>query len=101
MSGAGSIQFTIDPSAFGITGRAPACTTDHIEFFYGTGSRAASLQKMCGLRGFYGGTMPTITTTSSTVRVVFAGSSAPRPSSRVGVKVNYVAGGKPLFSTLT
>ena len=86
-----TIQFTIDPSAFGIPGRAPACTSDHIEFFDGPRSSASSLKKMCGLRGFYGGTLPTITTSSSTARVVFTGSDHQRPSSRVGVKVDYVS----------
>ena len=86
-----TIQFTIDPSAFGIPGRAPACTSDHIEFFDGPRSSASSLKKMCGLRGFYGGTLPTIATSSSTARVVFTGSDHPRPPSRVGVKVDYVS----------
>ena len=85
-----TIQFTIDPSAFGIPGRAPACTSDHIEFFDGPRSSASSLKKICGLIGFYGGTIPSINTTLSTARVVFTGSNRNRPPSRVGVKVSYI-----------
>ena len=84
-----TIEFTIDESAFGINGRPP-CTTDHIEFFDGTTTNAASLEKICGLADFYqSDTLPTITTTSSRARVVFTGSDRPRSSSRVGVKVDY------------
>ena len=92
-----SIEFTIDDSAFGINGRPP-CTRDHIEFFDGTSTNAASLEKICGLADFYeSNTLPIITTTSSSARVVFTGSDRPRSSSRVGVKVDYTAGGKYMF----
>ena len=84
-----TIEFTIDESAFGINGRPP-CTTDHIEFFDGTTTNAASLEKICGLADFYqSDTLPTITTTSSRARVVFTGSDRTRPVSRVGVRVTY------------
>ena len=89
VSGAGSIEFTIDDSAFGINGRPP-CTRDHIEFFDGTGSNALSLEKICGLTSFV--TLTTITTNSSRAAVAFTGSANPdRPSSRVGVRVTYTA----------
>ena len=85
-----TIEFTIDESAFGINGRPP-CTRDHIEFFDGTTTNAASLEKICGLPHFYeSDTLPIITTTSSSARVVFTGSDRPRSSSRVGVKVDYL-----------
>ena len=80
------IQFTIDESAYGINGRHP-CSTDHIEFFDGTGGNADSLTKLCGHAKF--NNFVPITTTSSQARVVFTGSSRNRPASRVGVKVNY------------
>ena len=82
-----SIEFTVDDSAFGINGRHP-CTTDHIEFFDGTGGNADSLLKLCGLAKF-STFVPIITTTSSQARVVFTGSTRIRPASRVGVKVDY------------
>ena len=85
-----AIEFTIDESAFGINGRPP-CTTDHIEFFDGTSTNAASLEKICGLPHFYeSDTLPIITTTSSRARVVFTGSDRTRSATRVGVKVDYV-----------
>ena len=86
-----TIQFTIDESAFGINGRPP-CSNDHIEFFDGTDSDADSLEKICGLAQakFYPNGLPVITTTSSSARVVFTGSSSGRSSSRVGVKVDYI-----------
>ena len=83
-----TIEFTVDDSAFGINGRDP-CSTDHIEFFDGTGGNADSLQKLCGLVKF-NTFVPIITTTSSQARVVFTGSSRSRPASRVGVKVDYI-----------
>ena len=85
-----TIEFTVDHSAFGTLGRPP-CTRDNIEFFDGTGTNPDSLSKLCGLMGHYGGSMPTITTTSSTARVVFTGSRQSRPISRVGVKVDYIS----------
>ena len=88
-SSTGRIEFTIDDSRFGINGRSP-CHTDHIEFFDGTSSNANSLQKVCGLVSFYSGRLPTITTTSSTAKVVFTGTeNANRPASRIGVRVTY------------
>ena len=81
-----SIEFTVDDSAFGINGRNP-CSTDHIEFFDGTGGNAGSLLKLCGHKNFYD--FASINTTSSQARVVFTGSSQVRPASRVGVKVDY------------
>ena len=81
-----TIEFTVDDSAYGINGRDP-CSTDHIQFFDGTGGNAGSLLKLCGHRNFYDFT--SITTTSSQARVVFTGSSRARPASRVGVKVDY------------
>ena len=86
-----TIQFTIDQSAFGILGNPSSCTSDHIQFFDGTGNSANSLQKICGLLKFYEDGMPIITTTSSTARVVFTGSNRRRPLSRVGVKVDYIS----------
>ena len=86
----GRIEFTIDRSAFGVLGRAPGCSSDHIQFFDGTSSNANSLQKICGLLGFYGGSIQPIVTRSSSARVVFTGTkSSSRPSSRVGVRVTY------------
>ena len=83
------IRFTIVDSPFGINGR-PSCTNDHIEFFDGTVSNAASLEKICGLTKFDTVTLTPITTSSSTARVVFTGSANPnRSASRVGVKVAY------------
>ena len=97
MAGAGSIEFTIDNSAFGINGRNP-CTNDYIQFFDGTGSNAASLAKLCG----FSISVNPITTSSSSARVVFTGSVNPnRPASRVGVKVDYTTGGKAYISTNT
>ena len=91
MAGAGSIEFIIDDSAFGINGRPP-CTDDHIEFFDGTGTNATSLDKICGLTGFEEVTLTPITTSSSSARVVFTGSEKPhRAASRVGVRVTYTA----------
>ena len=86
-----TIEFTIDESPFGINGRpTPACTNDHIEFFDGTSSNAASLEKVCGLRSMYGDNFPsTITTSTSRARVVFTGSDASRSRTRVGVRVEY------------
>ena len=84
----GRIEFTIDQSAFGINGNPP-CTTDHIEFFDGTATNAASLDKICGLRGFYPQGIQPITTSSSIARVVFTGSDRSRPASRIGVRVNF------------
>ena len=92
LADSGTTEFTFDSSAFGIVGRPPSCTTEHIEFFDGTG---VSLGKICGLSSFYGGTLPTITTTSSRARVVFTARGRQRPASRVGVKVNYISGGEP------
>ena len=86
---AATIEFTIDDSAFGIKGRPPSCPTDHIEFFDGNSSNADSLNMICGLPSSYN-TLPITTTTSSVARVVFTGSDNSRPSSRVGVKVDYV-----------
>ena len=87
IAGAELIQFNIDDSAFGINGRPP-CTRDHIEFFDGTGSNAASLRKTCGNRGR--ANLTPITTSSSSARVVFTGSANQRrPASRVGVRVTY------------
>ena len=88
MAGAESIEFNIDDSAFGINGRG-SCTNDHIQFFDGTGSNAASLLKLCGSRSSV--TFTPITTSSSSARVVFTGSvNQNRPASRVGVKVDYI-----------
>jgi hypothetical protein len=91
-SGARNIRFTIEDSEFGIKGRSP-CTTDHIEFFNGTGSNARSLAKVCGLARFYpNNSLPTVTTTSRRAKVVFtATENRNRPRSRVGVKVHYEA----------
>ena len=87
VAGAESIEFNIDDSAFGINGRPP-CTNDHIEFFDGTGSNAASLRKTCG--NLARANLTPITTSSSRVGVVFTGSANPhRPASRVGVRVTY------------
>ena len=87
VDGAEAIEFNIDDSTFGINGRPP-CTNDHIEFFDGTGSNAASLEKICGVLSLV--TLTPITTSSSSARVVFTGSVNPnRPASRVGVKVDY------------
>ena len=92
VTGAGSIEFNINTTAFGINGRPP-CTRDHIEFFDGNGSNAASLGKFCGSRSAF--TFSPITTSSSSARVVFTGSvNSHRPASRVGVKVDYTTGGK-------
>ena len=92
VAGAGSIEFNINTTAFGINGRSP-CTNDHIQFFDGTGSNAASLDKICGSRSSV--TLTPITTSSSSAKVVFTGSANPsRPASRVGVKVDYTTGGK-------
>ena len=91
MAGAGSIEFNIDDSAFGINGRPP-CTRDHIEFFDGTGSNAASQGKICGLTRFDTVTLTPITLNSSRAGVVFTGSAnRNRPASRVGVRVTYTA----------
>ena len=91
----GTIEFKINETAFGIKGRPPSpCTTDHIEFFDGTSSNAVSLNKICGLTIHYPSGLPIITTTSSVARVVFTGSSnLQRNPNRVGVKVDYTAGG--------
>ena len=86
-----TIQFTIDQSAFGTLGNpSSSCNSDNIQFFDGMQRDAESL-KICGLRRFYGGLLPTIHTTSSVARVVFTGTRYPkRPASRVGVKVHYI-----------
>ena len=99
VAGAESIEFNIDDSAFGINGRPP-CTNDHIEFFDGTGSNAASLRKTCGHSGL--ANLTPITTSSSSARVVFTGSvNQHRPASRVGVKVDYVtASGEYLLTII-
>ena len=87
VAGAESIEFNIDDSAFGINGRPP-CTRDHIEFFDGTGSNAASLRKTCGNPAR--ANLTSFTTSSSSARVVFTGSAnRHRPASRVGVRVTY------------
>ena len=89
VAGAESIELNIDDSAFGINGRPP-CARDHIEFFDGTGSNAASLGKFCGLIRFETVTLTPIATNSSRVGVVFTGTANPhRPASRVGVRVTY------------
>ena len=85
---AATIEFTIDDSAFGIKGRPP-CTTNHIEFFDGTGNSAPSLNKICGVLRFYDDNLPVVTTSSSLARVVFTGTDESRQASRVGVKVDY------------
>ena len=88
----GTIRFTIDDSAFGINGhpsRGTPCPTDHIEFFDGTASNAASLDKICGLTSFYPQGLQPIVTSTSRAKVVFTGSDLARPSSRVGVRVTY------------
>ena len=85
-----TVQFTIDDTAFGIDGHAP-CRTDHIEFFDGGDESANSLEKICGLLGFYGGAIPHISSSSSMARVVFTGHRRLRPRSRVGVRVHYVS----------
>ena len=78
------IEFTVDESAFGINGRLP-CTDDYIEFFDGADGSARSLHKTCNYN-----LPPVLTTSSSTARVVFAGSvNRNRPAGRVGVRVTY------------
>ena len=80
-----TIEFTVDDSAFGISGRHPCTNNDYIQFFDGN---ANSLLKLCGHAVLYD--FEPITTTSSQARVVFTGSENPnRPPSRVGVKVDY------------
>lgn len=97
VAGAGSIEFTIDTSAFGINGNpSSSCSNDNIQFFDGSGGSASSLRKICGLASFYSGGLPFITTTSPIVKVVFTGTDLSRPHSRIGVKVDYIAGGQPL-----
>ena len=87
-----TIQFTIDQSAFGILGNpSSSCNSDNIQFFDGTRNNANSLEKICGLRSHYGGTLPIISTTSSSARVVFTGTSQRHTRSRVGVKVDYIS----------
>ena len=82
-----TIEFTIDDSAFGINGR-DSCTSDHIQFFDGTGTSDALLLRLCGSHSSV--TLTPITTSSSSAKVVFTGSvNADRPASRVGVKVDY------------
>ena len=86
-----TIEFTVDDSPYGING-GPTCTSDHIEFFDGTGNSANSLRKLCGLAQSYSNfnNVRRITTTESEAKVVFTGSEdSNRPSNRVGVKVNY------------
>jgi hypothetical protein len=80
VDGAEAIEFNIDDSTFGINGRPP-CTNDHIEFFDGTGSNAASLEKICGVLSLV--TLTPITTSSSSARVVFTG----RPVVIAGVPI--------------
>ena len=78
------IQFVIDTSAYGINGRHP-CTKDYIQFFNGLQQSATSLYKLCKFDN-----PGPIRTSTSTARVVFAGSvNSNRPSSRVGVRVSY------------
>ena len=84
----GTIEFTIDETAFGIKGRSP-CPSDHIEFFDGITSNAVSLNKICGIVDYYLSGLPIIITTSSVARVVFTGSDLSRGSKRVGIKVDY------------
>ena len=87
-----TIQFTMNQTVFGINGNPSAlCPTDYIQFFDGTSSNSNSLDKICGVLSHYGGTLPVISTTSSSARVVFTGSNLRRPLSRVGVKVDYVS----------
>ncbi|CAI8048165.1 Fibrillin-1, partial [Geodia barretti] len=87
-----TVQFTMNHTAFGINGNPSAsCPTDYIQFFDGTSSNSNSLEKICGVHSHYGGTLPVISTTSSSARVVFTGSNLRRPLSRVGVKVDYVS----------
>ena len=83
-----TIEFTIVESPFGIKGRPP-CTNDHIEFFDGTGGSSPLLNRVCGNLGFYDDGLPIITTTSSSAKVVFTGSTPPSSASRIGAKVNY------------
>lgn len=79
-----SLQFTIDPSHYGINGKPP-CNNDYIQFFDGRGRSANSLHKLCKFEN-----PGAITTTTSEARVVFAGTeNANRPGSRVGVRVTY------------
>ena len=82
-----TIEFTLDDSAFGINGRSP-CVIDNIEFFDGLGSNANSLKQICGHIRFNDLSV-SIVTTGSEARVVFTGTDRPRPTSRVGVKVDY------------
>lgn len=92
--GTNSIEFTIDPSRFGTLGNpSSSCTSDNIQFFDGVSNRATSLSKLCGLASHYNGGLPVITTSSSSAKVVFTSVSTSRPVSRVGVKVDYQAGG--------
>ena len=80
------IEFTIDDSAYGISGQPP-CNRDYIEFFDGTDSDSDSLAKLCKFEN-----PGPITTTSSQARVVFVGLiNQHRPASRVGVRVTYRA----------
>ena len=79
-----AIRFTIDESAYGISGRPP-CTRDNIEFFDGLDSGAESLHKLCQFEN-----PGPFTTTSSRARIVFTGTVNPhRPRSRVGIRVKY------------
>ena len=82
------IEFTIDDSAFGTAGRLP-CTTDHIEFFDGSGTNTPSINRICGRPRFYDFNIPLSTTSSSEARVVFTGTDRNRPDNRVGVRVTY------------
>ena len=77
------IEYTIQ-SPYGINGRPP-CPNDYIEFFDGTDSNADSMHKLCKFEN-----PGPMRTSSSQGRVVFQSRVNPyRPSSRVGVKVNY------------
>ena len=68
---------------YGINGR-DECPTDYVEVLDGLENSSPSFGRHCFMRRPH-----PILTTSSTAKVVFQGSSRPRPASRVGVSIEF------------
>jgi hypothetical protein len=81
-----NIQFTFDPSEYGLTDNPPTpCERDWVEFFDGVGDSAPSLGRFC-----HKILPPPVTTTSSEARVKFIAGPSHGPRRR-GFRVTYVS----------
>ena len=84
-SGPMSLQFTFDNCTYGL-GEQSLCSQDHFEFYIGVGADWRLVEKICP------GTVPSpIYITSTTVMVVFRGSSFQLNNRKIGAKVSFQA----------